>query len=73
MAACWRRVRSCTGPGLYLVVQLPDGMRGTIPASVTDVFGEPQAAGPGVVLDAGGVRRLRALALVLGGRDGAGP
>jgi hypothetical protein len=57
---------------LYLVVELPDGMRGTIPASATDVFGESEAAGPGVVLDAGGVRRLRALMLALGGRDGAG-
>ena len=56
---------------LYLVVQLPDGMRGTIPASATDVFGGPQAAGPGVVLDAAGVRRLRVLVLALG-RGGEG-
>jgi hypothetical protein len=50
---------------LYLVVQLPDGSPGTIPASATDVAGGRPAAGPAVVLDAAGLRRLRALAAAL--------
>ena len=50
---------------LYLVVQLPDGSPGTIPASATDVAGGREAAGPAVVLDAAGVRRLGALAAAL--------
>jgi hypothetical protein len=57
---------------LLLVIELPDGSPGTIPAAVTDVLGPAQAAGPGVVLDAAGWRRLRDLVAVLAGRDGAG-
>ena len=55
---------------LHLVVMLPDSSPGTIPASATDIFGVAAAAGPAVVLDAGGLRRLRALvtALAAGGR-----
>jgi hypothetical protein len=57
---------------LYLVVKFPDSSPAAIPASATDIFGEPPAAGPAVVLDAAGLRRLRALTLALGDRDGAG-
>jgi hypothetical protein len=57
---------------LHLVVGLPDSSPGTIPASATDIFGERAAEGPATVLDADGLRRLRALMLALGGRDGAG-
>ena len=46
-----------------LAVVLPDGSAGTIPAAATDVFGEQREAetGPGAVLSAEGVRRLRAM------------
>ena len=57
---------------LHLVVRLPDSSPGTIPVSATDIFGERAAGGLATVLDADGVRRLRALTLALGGRDGAG-
>ena len=57
---------------LHLVVRLPDASPGTIPVSATGIFGERAADGPVTVLDAGGLRRLRALMLALGGRDGAG-
>ena len=57
---------------LHLVVRLPDSSPGTIPASATDVFGERAAKGPAAVLDADGLRRLRALTLALGDRGGAG-
>jgi hypothetical protein len=57
---------------LHLVVRLPDSSPGTIPVSATDIFGERAAEGPASVLDADGLRRLRALMLALGGRDGAG-
>jgi hypothetical protein len=55
---------------LHLVVMLPDSSPGTIAASATDIFGVAAAAGPAVVLDADGLRRLRALvtALAAGGR-----
>jgi hypothetical protein len=53
------------------VVRLPDASPGTIPVSATDIFGERAAEGPATVLDADGLRRLRALTLALGGR-GAG-
>jgi hypothetical protein len=46
---------------LHLVVRLPDSSPGTIPASATDVFGAPPSAGAAAVLDADGLRRLRAL------------
>jgi len=55
---------------LHLVVRLPDSSPGTIPASLTDVFGAPAAAGPGMVLDADGLRRLRALTEALAGSRG---
>ena len=57
---------------LLLVITLPDGSPGTIAAAATDVFGPAGAAGPGVVLDAAGLRRLRELVAVLSGWDGAG-
>jgi hypothetical protein len=57
---------------LLLVIELPDGSPGTIPAAATDVLGPAEAAGPGVVLDTAGWRWLRDLVLVLAGRDGAG-
>jgi hypothetical protein len=50
---------------LHLVVRLPDASPGTIPASATDIFGERAAAGPAVVLDADGLRRLRVLVTAL--------
>ena len=48
---------------LMLAVVLPDGSAGTVPAAATDVFGKQREAetGPGAVLSAEGVRRLRAL------------
>jgi hypothetical protein len=57
---------------LLLVIELPDGSPGTIPAVATDVLGSAEAADPAVVLDAAGWRRLRELVTVLAGRDGAG-
>ena len=44
-----------------LAVVLPDGSAGTIPGAATDVLGEqrPAETGPGTVLTADGVRRLR--------------
>jgi len=56
---------------LVLVIELPDGSPGTIAAAATDVLGPAEAAGPAVVLDAGGWRRLRDLVAVLAGRDEA--
>jgi hypothetical protein len=53
------------GGVLHLVVRLPDSSRGTIPASATDIFGAVAAAGPALVLDASGLRRLRALVTAL--------
>jgi len=58
---------------LLLVIELPDGSPGTIPADATDVLGSAEASGPPpVVLDAGGWRRLRELVVSLAGRDGEG-
>jgi hypothetical protein len=57
---------------LHLVVRLPDSSPGTIPASATDVFGERAAAGPAAVLDADGLRRLRALVTALSAAAAAG-
>ena len=57
---------------LLLVIELPDGSPGTIPANATDVLGYAEAGGPPVVLDVGGWRRLRELVVALAGRDGAG-
>jgi hypothetical protein len=50
---------------LYLVVRLPDSSPATIPASATDIFGERVVTGPAAVLDADGLRRLRALVMAL--------
>jgi hypothetical protein len=58
---------------LLLVIELPDGSPGTIPASATDVLGSAEAGGPPpVMLDAGGWRRLRELVVALAGPAGAG-
>ena len=59
---------------LLLVIELPDGSPGTIPAGATDVLGSAEAGGPAVVLDAGGWRRLRDAGMALGraGDGGAG-
>jgi hypothetical protein len=57
---------------LLLVIELPDGSPGTIPADATDVLGGVEAGGPAVVLDAGGWRRLRDLVAALAGGNGAG-
>jgi hypothetical protein len=51
---------------LHLVIELPDGSPGTIRADATDVVGAGDAAGLAVVLDAEGLRRLRALVAGLG-------
>jgi hypothetical protein len=56
---------------LLLVIELPDGSPGTIPAAATDVLGPVEADGPAVVLDAAGWRRLRELAVVLASRGEA--
>jgi hypothetical protein len=53
---------------LVLGVDLPDGSRVVIPAEVTDVFGGLGAERAGLVLDAAGVRSLRALVARLAGR-----
>jgi hypothetical protein len=55
---------------LHLVVRLPDSSPGTIPASATDIFGVAAAPGPAMVLDADGLRRLRALVTALAAREG---
>jgi hypothetical protein len=55
---------------LHLVVRLPDSSPGTIAASATDIFGVPAAAGPAMVLDADGLRRLRALVAALAAGQG---
>ncbi len=44
---------------LLLVVGLPDGTPGTIPADATDVLGAPVATTVTTVLSVDGVRRLR--------------
>ena len=46
---------------LFLVVTLPDGSPGTIPADATSVSGEPATESPGSVLSVEGVRRLQSL------------
>ncbi|MGH3275282.1 MAG: hypothetical protein ACRDNZ_13295 [Streptosporangiaceae bacterium] len=54
---------------LHLVVKLPDSSPATIPASATDVLGEVPVTGAAVVLDAAGLRGLRALvAAVMAGQ-----
>jgi hypothetical protein len=47
---------------VYLVVGLPDGTPGTIPAAATSVFGDmPAADDAGTVLTVEGIRQLRVL------------
>ena len=55
---------------LLLVIVLPDGSPGTIRADATDVLGAGNREGAGTVLDAAGLRRLRALAAGTGGERG---
>jgi len=50
------------GGVLVLGVELPDGSAATVPAAVTDVFGAVVVQEAGLVLDADGLRGLRALA-----------
>jgi hypothetical protein len=62
---------------LVLGVELPDGSAATVPAAVTDVFGTVVVREPCLVLDADGLRGLRALTARLmestqGGSAGAG-
>jgi len=57
---------------LHLVVKLPDSSPATIPASTTDVLGEVPAAGVAIVLDAAGLRRLRALVAAVSAGSGTG-
>lgn len=54
---------------LLLVIELPDGSPGTIPADATDVLGAVAPGVPGTVLDAAGWRRLRALTSALAARE----
>ncbi|HEY6747669.1 MAG TPA: hypothetical protein VI357_18365 [Mycobacteriales bacterium] len=61
-AAAFKRLNGV----LHLVVELPDGSPGTIRADATDVLGFEGARGLAVVLDADGVRELRALVGRLG-------
>ena len=57
---------------LLLVVDLPDGSPGMIPAAVTDVFGEPpERLGPSTVLTVAGVRALRMRVAAIGVPKGA--
>ncbi len=51
---------------LHLVVELPDGSPGTIRADATDVLAAAEPGPAGTVLDAGGVRALRALVTAMG-------
>jgi hypothetical protein len=55
---------------LVLGVELPDGSAATVPAAATDVFGSAVVLEQGLVLDADGLRGLRALTERL--RDAAG-
>ena len=52
---------------LLLTVLLPDGSPGTIRADATDVLGVGAPSGPGVVLDAAGLRELHRLVAGLRG------
>jgi hypothetical protein len=53
------------GGVLVLGVELPDGSAATVPAAVTDVFGRVVVQEQALVLDAEGLRGLRALAMRL--------
>jgi hypothetical protein len=51
---------------LHLVVELPDGSPGTIRADATGVLAVAEPLAAGTVLDAGGVRALRAPVTAMG-------
>jgi hypothetical protein len=53
---------------LLLVVVLPDGSPGTIPANATDVLGSSPTASVSATLSVEGVRQLRTLLDALGPR-----
>jgi hypothetical protein len=61
MASAFRRRNGV----LLLVVALPDGSPGTIPADATNVFGERAVQSPAVVLSAEGFRQLGRLVATL--------
>jgi hypothetical protein len=50
---------------LQLIVVLPDGSPGTIPARATNVLGDVPPAGPGTVLSIEGIQQLRELVTLL--------
>ena len=54
------------GGVMHLVVELPDGSPGTIRADATDVLAAAASQVPGTVLDAVGVRALKALVTAMG-------
>ena len=54
---------------LMLVVTLPDGSRGTIPAEATGVFAEKAPEVTPTVLSPEGIRQLHSLVLVFRGRS----
>ena len=54
----------------HLVVELPDGSPGTIPADATDVFGAVVAQRDATVLSVEGVRQLQRLVTTLQGDGG---
>ena len=56
---------------LLLLVVLPDGSPGTVPAEATDVLGTRQAEAVTSVLSVEGVRRLRLLLATLGPPGGS--
>ena len=68
-----RSFKRLNGELLLLVIELPDGSPGTIPADATDVLGPAEAGGPPVVLDAGGWRRLAGAGGVAGRAGRGGP
>jgi hypothetical protein len=62
LAGCTLMANWCKHIGgvLVLGVVLPDGSTATVPAAVTDVFGTARVRRQALVLDADGVRGLRA-------------
>jgi hypothetical protein len=48
------------GGSLFLIVGLPDGSPGTIPAAATDILGDEPVIELGVALSVEGIRQLRA-------------
>ena len=53
----WHRIQG----QIQLVVTLPDGSRGCLPASATALFGAQEADQPAIILTGDGVRQLRQL------------